>query len=51
MDKKDKIVSFDLIIDFKDKTPKQIRRSVEKEMKEKHSDYQYYVIVDNDFSG
>lgn len=51
VNKKDKIVSFDLIIDFKDKTPKQIRRNVEKEMKEKHSDYQYYVIVDNDFSG
>lgn len=50
VDKEDKIVSFDLIIDFKAETPKNIRRSVEKEMKEKHGEYQYYVIIDNDFS-
>ena len=29
---------------------KKIRKSVIEEIKEKHEEYKYYVIVDNDFS-
>lgn len=50
VNKKEKTVSFDLIIDFKSDNPKKIRKSVIEEIKAKHDEYRYYVIVDNDFS-
>ena len=43
-------IMFDLIIDFNEKKPKDIRDSVIKEMKDKYPEYEYSVIIDNDYS-
>lgn len=50
VDENDKTVSFDLVIDFNANTPKDIKKKVKNEIKEKHKEYKYYVIIDNDFS-
>ena len=43
-------VSFDLIIDFKADSKENIKDEVVKEIKEKYPDYDYFVILDTDFS-
>ena len=50
VDEENKIVSFDLIIDFKAESKDNIKDEVLKEIKEKYSDYNYNVILDTDFS-
>jgi len=43
-------IMFDLIIDFDEKDPKDVRDSVISEIKEKYPEYEYSVIIDNDYS-
>ena len=45
-----KQIMFDLIIDFKEKDPNSIKECVLKEIKEKYPKYNYFIILDNDFS-
>ncbi len=44
------LISFDLIIDFDDKNPEQTKEAVIKEIKEKYPDYNYFAVIDTDFS-
>lgn len=50
VDEESKTISFDLIIDFKAESKEKIRDEVIKEIKEKYSEYNYYVILDTDIS-
>lgn len=43
-------IMFDLIIDFEEKAPENIRDKVISEIKEKYPEYEYSVIIDNDYS-
>ena len=45
-----KMISFDLIISFECKEANKLRDEVVKKIKEKFPDYNYYAIIDNDFS-
>ena len=45
-----KTVTFDLIIDFKCEKPDEIKNSLVEEISKLHPDYQYQVILDDDFS-
>lgn len=45
-----KIVTFDLVIDFKDEHPEDTKNALIKEIKELHPNYQYYAILDDDIS-
>lgn len=45
-----KFVSFDIIVDFKVKHPLEIKDKIVNELKEKYSDYEFFVVLDNDFS-
>ena len=50
LDKESKFISFDLIIGYDAENPNKIRDEVVKKIKEKYVDYNYYAIIDNDFS-
>ena len=50
VDTEAKLITFDLIINFKCKNPKEIRDIVVKEIKEKNPEYNYMAILDNDYS-
>ena len=50
VDEETKNISFDLIIDFKESNPEEIRDKVLKEIKEEEPDYTYYAILDADYS-
>ena len=43
-------VTFDLIIDFKEEKPEEVKNELIRRIKEKHPNYQYYVILDDDFA-
>lgn len=43
-------VSFDLIIEFDDKTNEEIKNSLVKELSELHPNYHYFVVLDYDFA-
>lgn len=43
-------ISFDIIIDFDAKNPREIRDKIIAEIKEKYPEYNYFVVLDNDFS-
>lgn len=45
-----KMVSFDIIVDFKDENAEGIRKELVEKMSAMHPDYQYYVILDDDYS-
>ena len=47
---KHKTISFDLIIDYECKNPDEIKDIIIKEIKEKYPKYEYFVIIDRDFS-
>ena len=49
-DEEKKYVSFDLIIDFKSERKQQIKDEILLEMSEKYPEYQFYAILDNDYS-
>lgn len=50
VDNNEKTVSFDIVIDFSVTKPKEIKRKIKEELKEKHNEYKYYVIIDNNLS-
>ena len=50
LDKETNNVSFDIIIDFKAKDPKEIKSKIKEEIKEQYPQYNYSVVIDNDFS-
>lgn len=50
MDKERSIISFDLIFDFSCPTIEDIKNDIIKRMKEKFPEYDYYVVIDNDYS-
>ena len=50
VDEENKTISFDLIIDFKAESKEKVKDEVVKEIKEKYPEYNYYVILDTDFS-
>lgn len=50
VDKKNKKIYFDLIIDFECANPENIKEDVIKSLKEKYSQFEYNVILDSDFS-
>ena len=50
VDEENKTISFDLIIDFKAESKENVKDEVVKEIKEKYPEYNYYVILDTDFS-
>lgn len=45
-----KLISFDLIIDFKSEIKQEIREEIIDKMKKKYPEYNYVVVLDNDFS-
>ena len=42
--------SFDLIFDYKIDNPHQIVEEITAKLKEKHPEYEYYIVIDNDFT-
>lgn len=50
VDTRTNMIMFDLIIDFDEKNPKEIKDKVIAEIKEKYPEYDYNVIIDNDYS-
>lgn len=50
VDSKKSNIMFDLIISFNEKDPTMVRDMVITEIKALHPEYEYYVIIDNDFS-
>ena len=50
VDSSHKTISFDLIIDYECQNPNEIKDIIIKEIKEKYPKYEYFVIIDRDFS-
>ena len=50
VDEENKTISFDLIIDFKAESKENVKDEVVRQIKEKYPEYNYYVILDTDFS-
>lgn len=50
VDEEEKIISFDLIFEFESKRKDDICTEIIKELKEKYPTYEYYPIIDTDFS-
>lgn len=50
VDPETRLVTFDLIIDFSEKDPEGIKNSLINQISELHPKYQYYAILDLDFS-
>ena len=50
VDEENKTISFDLIIDFKAESKENLKDEVVRQIKEKYPEYNYYVILDTDFS-
>ena len=50
LDANENKISFDIIIDFDAKNPREIRDKIVAEIKEKYPTYSYFVVLDNDFS-
>ena len=50
LDEEKKLITFDLIFDFKYQNPQKKMADLVNEIKEKYPDYTFYIIQDNDFS-
>ena len=50
VDEKEKAVYFDLIIGFECKNREEIKDEIEKKLKEKYPEYNFYVIIDDDIT-
>ena len=50
VDEKAKTISFDIIIDFKCKNSGEVRDEIYFAMQEKYKEYQFYIVLDSDFS-
>lgn len=45
-----KTVTFDIIVDYSEEHVEEIKKSLISKLSEKYQGYQYYIVVDNDFS-
>ena len=45
-----KLITFDIVLDFKDQNMEQTKASITNDLKSKHPNYEYYAIIDNDFA-
>jgi len=50
LDKEKKIITFDMVVSFDDKNPNETKEKIINELSKKYPEYQYNVIIDNDFS-
>ena len=50
VDQETKIVTFDLIIDFKEEHPEDVKNQIIEEISKKHPGYHYNAILDDDFT-
>lgn len=50
VDEKNKVITFDLILDFKEEHPEQIEKEIAEKIKKLHPEYNYIPILDQDFS-
>lgn len=50
VDEQLKTISFDILISFDEENPDELRKQIISDMKNKHPNYEYYVVIDNDFS-
>ena len=50
VDEKLKIVSFDIVIDFDEEHPDQLVEQIKDKLKEKYQEYNFAIVVDNDFT-
>ncbi len=50
VDSKKSMIMFDIVIGFEEKKPESLRDKVVEELKILHPEFDYYVIIDNDFS-
>ena len=50
VDEELKTISFDILIDFDEKNPEQLRDNLIGKLKAKHPEFNYFVVIDNDFT-
>ena len=50
LDREKNIITFDMVVSFDDKNPNETKEKIINELSKKYPDYQYNVIIDNDFS-
>lgn len=50
IDETNKLINFDIIIDFNTKNKEKIKRNIISKLKEIYPKYTYYITIDNDFS-
>ncbi len=50
VDEELKTISFDILIDFDEKNPEKLRDDLIDKLKTKHPEFNYYVVIDKDFS-
>ena len=50
VDEQLKMISFDLLVSFDEEDVEGLKESIISRLKEKHPDYQYYIVIDNDYS-
>ena len=50
VDEELKTISFDILIDFEEKDPEGIKNDIIEKLKEHHPSYNYFVVIDNDYS-
>ena len=50
VDEELKTISFDIVIDFDEEHPEDIQQDIIEKLKEHHPNYNYYVVIDKDFS-
>ena len=50
VDEQLKTISFDLVVGFEEEHVEELQESLINKLKEKHPDYSYYIVIDQDFS-
>lgn len=50
IDSNNKMISFDIVVDFKQKNPIEIKNQIQDKLINAYSDYRFDIIIDNDFS-
>ena len=50
VDEKNSVIMFDLMIDFNEKNAEEIKENVISEIEKEYPEYEYYAIIDKDFS-
>lgn len=50
VDDERRLITFDLVFDFKCEKPQEVISSIQNALKEKYPDYNYYIVQDTDFS-